>query len=88
MLESLGTAVLTLFIIWCAFGVIVLGFIGLRSLPEVIGDAAEWVYRFIRPKAAQASVDQVGIMASSLIVVAAAGTVLWGLGYVLHALFF
>lgn len=65
-----------------------LGFIGLRALPEAIGDATEWVYRLIRPKAAEASVDQVGIMASSLVVVAAAGTVLWGLGFVLNAVFF
>ena len=65
-----------------------LGFIAISSVPSAVGDAAEWVYRFVRPKAAQASVDEVGIVASSLALVAAAGTVLWGLGYVLHALFF
>ena len=88
MLETIGTAVLTLFIIWCVFGVSVLGFIAISAVPSAVGDAAEWVYRFIRPKAAEASVDQVGEMAFSLVVVAAAGTVIWGLGFVLNAVFF
>ncbi|MEO0567080.1 MAG: hypothetical protein AAF066_05070 [Pseudomonadota bacterium] len=66
----------------------VLGLIAICSVPTAVGDAAEWVYRVIRPKAAEASVDEVAIMASYLVLVAAAGSVLWGLGYVLGATFF
>ncbi|MEM6890901.1 MAG: hypothetical protein AAF636_22610 [Pseudomonadota bacterium] len=88
MLETLGTAVLTLFILWCVFGVSVLGFIGIRALPEVIGDAAGWLYRVALPRTPEATVDEVSSWVSLYVVIAAACAFLWALGYVLHAVFF
>lgn len=88
MLATLGTAVLIAFIVYCVIGWGALGVMGILALPDAIGDAAGWIYRTVRPRAAEEAISEVEVMASSLIVVAAFGAVIYALGYVLKTLLF